>query len=90
MILTFGIAKAHMVRTTPAFMQKKFVVTGINRLKNYDVTFRVYKVPVKRWIKKDQIEITANSFAVETNKTKIAVSSIEKDENGFVRKKLVA
>ena len=63
MVLTFGIAKAHMVtKAHPAFTQKKFVVTGINRLKNYDVTFRVYSIPVKRWEKKNKIVTTINSL----------------------------
>ena len=66
------VTKAH-----PAFMQKKFVVTGINRLKNYDVTFRVYSIPVKRWVKKNQIEITANSLGLEVHQAKIAIFSIE-------------
>lgn len=77
MILSFGIAKAHMVRKAhPAFTQKKFVVTGINRLKNYDVTFNIYSPPIKRWVKKNQIEITVNLLGVEADQTKISVSSI--------------
>lgn len=72
-LICFGIAKARMIRTTRAFMQKKFVVTGINRLKNYNVTFNVYSVPVKRWVKKDQIEIV-NTIATEVNRTEIVSS----------------
>ena len=76
--LCFGISKAHILtKAHPAFTQKKFVVTGINRLKNYDVTFHVYSFPVKRWVKKNKIETTANSLGVEVHQTKIVVSSIK-------------
>ncbi|HWY10729.1 MAG TPA: hypothetical protein VN026_05350 [Bacteroidia bacterium] len=79
MILTFGIAKAHMVtKAHPAFTQKKFIVTGINRLKNYNVTFNVYSIPVKRSIAKNRIDTTVNSLGLEVNQTKIAVSSFKR------------
>jgi tRNA A37 threonylcarbamoyladenosine dehydratase len=51
------------------------------------VTFKVYKTPVKRWFKKNKIEMV-NAIATQINPTKIEISSIEKDRNGFTRKKL--
>ncbi|MBP7810186.1 MAG: hypothetical protein KA163_12910 [Bacteroidia bacterium] len=76
-LMCFGIAKAHMPRKVhPCFTQKQFVVTGINRLQNYNVTFKTYSIPVKRWIKKNKIEMV-NTIATEVNRTEIAVSSIQ-------------
>lgn len=76
LMLSFGVAKAHMPKKIhPAFTQKKFVVTGINRLKDYNVPFRFY-APRIIW-KQNTIETTVNSIGVEVSQTKIEVASLE-------------
>lgn len=85
----FGIAKAHFLPRNFKTLKPHIEIRGINALQNYDVTFKVYKTPVKRWIKKNKIEMV-NAISTEVNPTKIEISSIEKDKNGFARRKLVA
>ena len=42
-LFCFGIARAHVVKKIhPCFTQKTFIVSGINHLKNYEVTFRFF------------------------------------------------
>ena len=75
-MLCFGIAEAHMPsKIHPAFTQKKFVVTGINHFKNYNVIFKVNRNLVMTAIKKNKIEKTVNTFGVEENRTQIEVLS---------------
>jgi hypothetical protein len=85
----FGIAKAHFLPKNFKTLKPQIEIHNINSLPNYNVTFKVYKTPVKRWIKKNKIEMV-NSISLIVNPTKIEISSIEKDKNGFARRKLVS
>ena len=87
LVLCFGFAKTHMPsKIHPAFTQKKFVVTGINRLENYNVIFKVNRNIVFAAINKNKVETNVNTFGVEVSQTKMAVTSIGKDRNGFARR----
>lgn len=78
LVLCFGFAKAHMPsKIHPAFTQKKFVVTGINRLRNYDVTFKVNRNIVITAHKKNKMEIIVNTFGVEVSQTKIEAATLK-------------
>lgn len=83
----FGIAKAHFLPKNFKTLKPQIEIRNINSLPNYNVTFKVYKTPVKRWIKKNKIEMV-NAISPIVNPTKIEISSIEKDKNGFAKKKL--
>ena len=85
----FGIAKAHFLPKNFKTLKPQIEIRNINSLPNYNVTFKVYKTPVKRWIKKNKIEMV-NAISTVVNPTKIRISSIEKDKNGFTKRKLVA
>ena len=77
LMLCFGIAKAHMPnKIHPAFTQKKFVVTGINHLKNYNVPFKVNRNLVITALKKSKIEFTVNILGVEVGRTQIESSAV--------------
>lgn len=85
----FGIAKAHFLPKHIKTIKPQIEIRNINSLPNYNVMFKVYKTPVKRWIKKNKIEMV-NAISTEVSPIKIEISSIEKDKNGFARRKLVA
>ena len=70
MIFCFSIAKAHFLPKNLKTIKPQIEIRGINSLPNYNVTFKVYKTPVKRWIKKNKIEIV-NAISPEVNPTKI-------------------
>ena len=84
-LLCFGIAKAHL-----NILENKFEATGINRLQNYEVPFNTYKIPVRKRLNEIKAEMPHNKLAVEADRTRIEISLMEKDKNGFVRRKLVA
>lgn len=83
-LLCFGIAKAHI-----NIRENKFEVAGINRLQNYEVPFNTYKIPVRKRLNEIKAEMPHNKLAVEADKTCLEISLMEKDKNGFARKKLV-
>ncbi len=72
----FGIAKAHYLPKNFKALKPQIEIRGINALQNYNVTFKVYKIPVKRWVKKNKIEMV-NAIATKVNRTEIVVSSIQ-------------
>lgn len=88
LLCCFVIAKAHFLPKNFKTIKPQLEIRNINSLANYNVTFKVYKTPVKRWIKKNKIEMV-NSISPIVNPTTIEISSIEKDKNGFTRRKLV-
>ncbi|MBK7666255.1 MAG: hypothetical protein IPJ32_02295 [Sphingobacteriaceae bacterium] len=76
LLCCFGIAKAHFLPKNFKTLKPQIEIRNINSLPNYNVTFKVYKTPVKRWIKKNKIEMV-NAIAIETSRTEIAVSPIQ-------------
>ena len=70
MIFCFGIAKAHVLPKNFKTIKPQIEIRNINSLPNYNVMFKVYKTPMKRWIKKNKIEMV-NAISTEVNRTEI-------------------
>jgi hypothetical protein len=87
LLFCFVVVKAHFLPKNFKTIKPKVEIRGINALANYNVTFKTYSIPVKRWVRKNKIEIV-NRIGTEVNPAKIEIYSIEKDRNGCVRKKL--
>lgn len=73
-LLCFGISKAHFLPKNFKTLKPQIEIRGINALPDYNVTFKVYKAPLKRWIKKNKIEIV-NTIAIQAEPTKIIAVS---------------